>query len=96
MILIFNEMKKYIIFLSIISIIGCAQNRAQKISNEKEGEELKIDTEILKSLNDSLNNTGDYQYYEKYIHKIDEMIKKYPEQKQLLEVRKSMKDIFEK
>jgi len=87
-------MKKYILIFSIILILGC-QNGGQKRLNEKENVELKMDTEILKSLNDSLNNTGDYQYYEKYILKIDEMIKKYPEQKQLLKVRENMKEIFE-
>lgn len=88
-------MKKYILILSIISILGCTQNGIQKRLIEKENDELKIDTEILKSLNDSLNKTGDYRYYEKYILKIDEMITKYPEQKQLLKVKESMEEIFE-
>ncbi len=88
-------MKKWIIILSVISIIGCAQSGGQKRLNEKEKEELRIDTRVLKSLNDSLNSTGDYQYYEKYITKINEMIKKYPDQKQLLKVRGSMKEIYE-
>lgn len=90
-----QEMKKCIIILSVILIISCAQSGGQKKINEKEKEELRINTEILKSLNDSLNNTGDYQYFEKYLIKINEMIKKYPEQKQLLQVRESMKEIFE-
>jgi hypothetical protein len=90
-------MKKYIFIFSIISIIGCAQNGNQKSLNEKEKEELRVDTEILKSLNDSLNSTGDYQYYDKYILKIDEMIKKYPEQKkELLKVKENMEEIIEK
>ena len=89
-------MKKYILILSILSILGCSPNGGQKRLNKKEKEELRIDTKMLKSLNDSLNNTGDYRYYEKYILKIDEMIKKYPEQKQLLKVRESMKEIYDK
>ncbi len=88
-------MKRCIIILSLISIIGCAQPGEQKKIDNKGKEELMIDTRILKSLNDSLNNTGDYQYYEKYITKINEMIKKYPDQKQLLKVRESMKEIYE-
>lgn len=88
-------MKKWIIILSVISIIGCTQSGEQKKINKKEKEELRIETRILKSLNDSLNSTGDYQYYEKYITKINEMIKKYPDQKQLLKVRESMKEIYE-
>jgi len=88
-------MKKCIIILSLISIIGCAQPGKQKKIDNKGKEELMIDTRILKSLNDSLNSTGDYQYYEKYISKINEMIKKYPDQKQLLKVRESMKEIYE-
>lgn len=88
-------MKKYIIILSLISIIGCGQSREQKKIDNKGKEELVIDTRILKSLNDSLNSTGDYQYYEKYITKINEMINKYPDQKQLLKVRESMKEIHE-
>ncbi len=88
-------MKKCIIILSLISIIGCVQPGEQKKIDNKGKEELMIDTRILKSLNDSLNSTGDYQYYEKYITKINEMIKKYPDQKQLLKVRESMKEIYE-
>lgn len=88
-------MKKYIIILSLISIIGCVESREQKKIDNKGKEELVIDTRILKSLNDSLNSTGDYQYYEKYITKINEMINKYPDQKQLLKVRESMKEIHE-
>ncbi len=92
----YQEMKKWIIILSVISIIGCSQFGEQKRLNEKEKEELKIDTKVLKSLHDSLNSTGDYQYYEKYINKINEMIKKYPsQQKQLIMVRESMKEICE-
>jgi hypothetical protein len=87
-------MKKYIFILFIFSIIGCTQNENEKRLNKKVNEELRIDTKILKSLNDSLNSTGDYRYYEKYILKIDEMIKKYPEHKELLKVRESMKEIF--
>ena len=87
-------MKKYIFIFSIISIVGCAQNGNQKI-NEKEKEELRIDTEILKSLNDSINSTGDFKYYDRYILKIDEMIKKYPDQKkELLKVKESMQEIY--
>lgn len=88
-------MKKWIIILSIFSIIGCRQPGGQKRLNEKEKEELRIDTKVLKSLNDSLNITGDYQYYEKYHTKINEMILKYPDQKHLIKVRESMKEIYE-
>jgi len=88
-------MKKWIIILSLISIIGCAPYGDQKKLTEKEKDELLNDTRVLKSLNDSLNSTGDYQYYEKYITKINEMIKKYPDQKQLLKVQESMKEIYE-
>ncbi len=88
-------MKKYIIILSVISVMGCTQIGGQKRINKKEKKELIIDTRILKNLNDSLNITGDYQYYEKYINKIDEMIKKYPEQKKdLLKVKESMEEIY--
>ena len=68
---------------------------SKKKNNNKGKEKLMIDTRILKSLNDSLNSTGDYQYYEKCLTKINEMIKKYPDQKQLLKVRESMKEIYE-
>ncbi len=88
-------MKKWIIILSLVSIIGCAQSGDQKNLSEKEKVELMNDTRVLKLLNDSLNSTGDYQYYEKYIDKINEMIKKYPNQKQLFKVRESMKEIYE-
>lgn len=88
-------MKKGILILSVISIFGCTQSGEQKKIDNKGKEELMIDTRILKSLNDSLNSTGDYQYYEKYIAKINEMIIKYPDQKQLLNVRESMKEIYE-
>lgn len=75
--------------------MGCTQIGGQKRINKKEKKKLIIDTRILKNLNDSLNITGDYQYYEKYINKIDEMIKKYPEQKKdLLKVKESMEEIY--
>lgn len=86
-------MKKCILILSIISIIGCTHHGNQKRLNKEENEELRIDTKILKSLNDSLNSTGDYRYYKKYMIKVDEMIKKYPKQENLLKVRESMREI---
>lgn len=88
-------MKKYIIIISLLLIIGCSQCGEQKKISEREKKELSIDTKVLEALNDSLNSTGDYQYYEKYIIKIDEMIEKYPKQKQLLKVKESMTEIYE-
>jgi len=89
-------MKKWIGILFLISIIGCINSGKQQELNEKEKEELIMDTKILKSYNDSLIKTGDYQYYDKYIKKIDEMIKKYPDQKkELKRVKKSMEEIYE-
>ena len=89
-------MKKSIYILSIISIIGCTQHENSKQLNKKDKEELMIDTKILKSLDDSLSKTGDLQYYVKYMFKIDEMIKKYPDsyRKNLLRVKESMKEIY--
>jgi len=89
-------MKKCIYILSIISIIGCAQHKNKKQLDEKDKEQLIIDTRILKLLDDSLYKTGDFQYYEKYMLKIDEMIKKYPDpyQKNFLKVKESMKETY--
>jgi len=86
-------MKKYIYILSIISIISCAQHENKK---QLDKEELMNDTRILKSLDDSLYKTGDFQYYEKYMLKIDEMIKKYPDpyRENYLKLKESMKEIY--
>jgi hypothetical protein len=75
-------------------MFSCTEHENQKQLNKKEREDLRIDTKILKSFQDSLNSTGDYRYYEKYILKIDEMIKKYPEERGLLQVKESVKEIF--
>lgn len=83
---------KYTIIFSVILIIGCVQHNKQK--KEYKQKELIIDTNILRSLQDSLNSTGDQKYYNKYLDKINEMIKKYPDQKQLLKVKKSMSEIY--
>jgi hypothetical protein len=89
-------MKRLIGILFLISIIGCINSGEQQQLNEKEKEELIMDTKILKSFNDSLIKTSDFQYYDKYILKIDEMIKKYPNQKKELQrVKKSMEEIYE-
>lgn len=90
-------MKKYFYILSIISIIGCSQHKNKNQFEEKDREQLILDTKILSSYNDSLNTTGNFEYYEKYMLKIDEMIIKYPDpyRKNLLKVKESMKEIFE-
>jgi len=90
-------MKKCIYLFLIFLVIGCThQEGTHKQLTQKNKEELKADTKILKSLNDSLNHTGNRQYYIKYINKIDEMIKKYPDpyRKNYLKVRESMIEIY--
>lgn len=89
-------MKKCIYILSIISIIGCTQHENKKQISKKDNEELIKDSKILNSFQDSLNSTGDYRYYEKYMLKIDEMIKKYPDpyRENYLKVKESMKEIY--
>jgi len=88
-------MKRFIKILYVFSIIGCSHSNTDIGISEKEKEEFKTDTRTLKILNDSLNSTGDYKYYEKYIILIDDMIVKYPDQKQLLKVKESMKEIYD-
>lgn len=89
-------MKKCIYILSIISIIGCAQHENKKQLDKKDKEELMMDSKILNSFQDSLNATGNFEYYKKYMLKIDEMIKKYPEpyRGNYLKVKESMKEIY--
>lgn len=89
-------MNKYIFIFLIFSVIGCTHHDDKKQLNMKEQEELRSDTKLLKSLNDSLNSTGDDQYYKKYMLKIDEMINKYPDpyRENYIKVRENMKDIF--
>lgn len=89
-------MKKCIYILSIISIIGCTQHESKKQLGKKEREELIIDTRMMKSLQDSLNATGNFDYYKKYMLKIDEMIKKYPDpyRENFLKVKESMQEIY--
>ena len=89
-------MKKCIYILSIISIIGCAQHENKKQLDKKDKEELMMDSKILNSFQDSLNATGNFEYYKKYMLKIDEMIKKYPDpyRGNYLKVKESMKEIY--
>jgi hypothetical protein len=89
-------MKKYIYILSIISIIGCTQHEYNKHLSSDDKEELIMDSKILNSFQDSLNATGNCEYYKKYMLKINEMIKKYPDpyQENYIKVRESMKKIY--
>lgn len=89
-------MKKYIYVFYIISIISCTQNEDKKQLSQMDKAQLIIDTKILKSFEDSLNKTGDFQYHEKYLLKIDEMIKKYPDpyRKNFLKVKVSRVEIY--
>ena len=89
-------MKKCIYILSIFSIIGCTQHENKNQLSEKARKELIMDSKILNSLDDSLYKTNDYRYYEKYMLKIDEMIKKYPDpyQENYLKVKESKKEIY--
>ncbi|MFA6950912.1 MAG: hypothetical protein WCQ70_09520 [Lentimicrobiaceae bacterium] len=89
-------MKKCIYILFIISIISCTQHENKKQLGKKDKDELIMDSKILNSFQDSLNATGNIEYYTKYMLKIDEMIKKYPDpyRKNYLKVRKSMKEIY--
>lgn len=77
-------------------MFSCSQHENKNQLSEKDRKELIMDTKILKSFNDSLNSTGDDQYYKKYMLKIDEMIKKYPDpyRENHIKVRESMKEIF--
>ena len=89
-------MKKYILILFTISIISCTQHENKKQLGKKDREELIMDSKILNSFQDSLNATGNFEYYKKYMLKIDEMIKKYPDpyRENYLKVRESMIEIF--
>ena len=89
-------MKKYIYILSIISIISCTQHENKKQLGNKNKEELMMDSKILNSFQDSLNATSNFEYYKKYMLKIDEMIKKYPDpyRENYLKVKESMKEIY--
>ena len=79
-------MKKNIfLFIIIAAFTGCNYNRNQKKLNNEEREKLKIETQSLKSLNDSFNQTGDYGYMKKYILKVNQMIIEFPDQKGLVE-----------
>jgi len=86
-------MKQYIYILSIISIIGCVQHENKK---QLDKEELMMDFKILNSFQDSLNASGNFEYYKKYLLKIDEMIKKYPDpyRENYLKVKENIKEIY--
>jgi hypothetical protein len=90
-------MKKCIYLFLIFLVIGCThQEGTHKQLTQKNKEELKADTKILNSFQDSLNATGNLGYYKKYMLKIDEMIKKYPDpyRKNYLKIRESMIEIY--
>jgi len=95
-------MKKYIYAPLVFLIMGCSHPvnskslKKEECLKKEEKEQLRIDTKVLKSLDDSLNMTGDKQYYNKFMIKIDVMIKKYPNpyQKGFIQVRENMIKIF--
>ncbi len=80
----------------MISIISCTQRESKKQLGKKDKEELMMDSKILNSFQDSLNTTGNFEYYKKYMLKIDEMIKKYPDpyRRNHIKVKESMKEIW--
>lgn len=86
-------MKQYIYILSIISIIGCVKHENKK---QLDKEELMMDSKILNSFQDSLNASGNFEYFKKYLLKIDEMIKKYPDpyRENYLKVKENIKEIY--
>lgn len=87
---------KKIIYLFIALLALSCNNKSQQshVVNEKKRSELIIETQSLKQLQISFNQTGNYEYMTKFIMKIDSMIKKYPEQKGLVQVRKNMFEMF--
>ena len=87
-------MKKYIGILLVFLFLGCLQIRKENKLSNKQKEELKIETKNLMKLHDSINTTGDIKYYHKYMKKLNEMIKKYPDDNNLLMVKKQMEEIF--
>lgn len=87
---------KIIMFLFIIlTTISCTNKSKQsQVIDEKRQSELKIETQSLKQFQISFNQTGNYEYMTSYILKIDSMIKKYPEQKGLVQARKEMFEMY--
>jgi hypothetical protein len=87
---------KIIMYLFIaLSTLSCINKSKQTQGfDEKRQGELKIETKLLKQLNDSLNQTGNEKYLTKYLKLIDSMIKKYPEQQGLVQVKNQMLEIF--
>jgi hypothetical protein len=79
----------------ILTTLSCMNKSNQtQVIDEKRQSELKIETQSLKQLQISFNQTGNYEYMTKFILKIDSMIKKYPEQKGLVKVRKEMFEMY--
>ncbi|MEA4851555.1 MAG: hypothetical protein VB126_08910 [Paludibacter sp.] len=84
---------KKIIYLFIALLALSCNSKPHIVDNEKRSE-LAIETQSLKQLQISFNQTGNYEYMTKFILKIDSMIKKYPEQKGLVQVRKEMFEMY--
>lgn len=88
-------MKKNIfLFMIIVAFTACTYNASQRQLNKKDREKLRIDTHVLKSLNDSFNQTGDYKYMKKYMLKVNQMIIEFPDEKGLVDVRDNFIKIY--
>ena len=88
-------MKKIICLLIILSAFSCINKSKQtQVVDEKSKTELKLETQSLKQLQDSFNNTGNYAYMTKYILKIDSLIKKYPDHKGFVQTRNMMFEMY--
>lgn len=85
--------RMYAYCIVILFIFSCTNQHIQH-DNKAGNKELQKETQSLKALHDSFNRTGDYNYMTKYILKIDELIKKYPNQKGFKQTKKMMIEMF--
>lgn len=81
-------------FILVIFVAwGCAnQNPQDKSVIDKK--KLLQETQSLKTLQDSFNRTGDYNYIRKYLIKNDSLIRKYPSYKGFVQTKEMMLEMF--
>jgi hypothetical protein len=86
-------------FVILLSGFSCKKsNNIQHISMHNDSlyqkSDIKKETEELFLLNDTFRRTGDYKYLDKYVLKLDSLIKKYPNNIGFKQVKEQTIEMF--
>jgi hypothetical protein len=94
-------MKKMIILIFVILVtwLSCNKsNNSHQISKQNDSlnqkSNIKRETEELFTLHEAFRRTGDYKLLDKYVLKLDSMIKKYPNNTGFKQVKEQTLEMF--